>query len=930
MTHKRFFLSILVGLLFSVSAIAEKQVVRVGIHHDYPPYEFSSNNKIIGFNIDILQQLSDLFSLDIEYIQADKQGLYTMLDSGQVDFISFCFQSQLNKRQYSLSIPYNMVGFGIFTPYESQIKKPDDILVTRISLQNEQLNEAIINNKNFDGTTTLRVSQIECLQDIIEDNADAAIVATLSGKYIVEKNGFNSIKIPPINFRSIQYSFAFAKHNDSLLTQVNEGLTILKETGTYNRIYQKWFGDVRPVQRENAKTTATWPYYIFTLIIIGLLWLYINQRKHYVNLKEIKEKEILMRHHAEKYLYEYQSLLNHVIDSLPHIVFIKNAKNNFLIANEALAKLLGTTKENILNQDIGHFAETDAKILQLIEYKEYRELTNINTVQFIDATSQLKTFEVIKKTVERPLNTDKLLIVIAVDISKRAKYEQMLKEEKALLSSLINSLPDLIFYKNTQLEYIGGNGPFRKFNNFATDEDFVGKTDFDIYDKTLANQYLETDKEIIRTKELIQFMQWETTEDGKKCLYDTMKIPILDENGKLTGIVGISHDITKQAQTQQVIEKAKNKAEQSDKLKTLFLTNLSHEIRTPLNSIIGFSDLLTDPDLTDDQREEFTELISKSGVSLLTLVDDIIDLSKIEAEQITLNKSKFDINRMIIDLQDSININRDPVQKRAVNLEYYIPANEELPFHINNDEFRIRQILTNLIKSALKHTSKGEVKFGYRIENNKLTFFVKDTGLAVPIELQDSVFERYEKSSSFEQFSGSGLILSISKKLVTLIGGDIDFKTNEMEGSEFFFSLPIEANTQNYTEDIQTHSASYDWSNMEILIAEDEPNNCMFLQESLKGTGAKLIWATDGLEAVNHVKANPNINLVLMDIKMPNMDGYEATRQIKQFRSSLPIIAQTAYAMSDERNLSLLAGCDEYLTKPIRPKNLLKKINQFL
>lgn len=926
----RIFFIILFYFLLQISVHANKQTLKVGIQHNFPPYEFSSNEKIIGFNIDILHQLADLFSLDIEFVQSDITNLQTMLDSGKIDFISFCFQSQTNKSTYSLSIPYNMVAYGLFVPYESDIENPQDIMPTRISLQNEQLNQTFINNKNFAGNTILRKTQEECLQDVIDSNAEVAIIATLTGKYLVEKHGFKSIKIPPINFRSLQYSFAFAKNNDSLLVQFNEGLNILRETGTYNRIYQKWFGKVHPNQKEKTKAILIWPYYLLSLLIITLVIMFVVQRKRYLEIKDMKKTEILIRQHAEKSLFEHQKLIDSIIDQLPHVIFVKNSKNQFILANEALAKLLGTAKENILQQNLGVFAETDKTVQQLIDYNKDKDIATADTIQFIDATSQLKTFEVIKKTFITPINIEKSLVVIAIDISKREKYEKMLREEKALLSSLINSLPDLIFYKNKQLEYIGGNEAFCKFNNFASKDEFIGKTDFDIYNESIANQYLESDKYLLSTKQAIQFTRWEGKNAEDKKLYDTMKVPILDENGKLTGIVGISHDITKQARTQQQIENAKNKAEQSDKLKTTFLTNLSHEIRTPLNSIIGFSDLLTDPDLTDDQREEFTELISKSGASLLTLVDDIIDLSKIETNKVILNNSKFNLNRMIIDLHEAINDGRDMIQKKSVALEYFIPGNEELAFTIQNDEFRLRQVLSNLIKNGLKHTSKGEVKFGYRTEKSEIIFFVKDTGLGVPKDQQSSIFERYDKVDSFEQFGGSGLGLSISKKLVDLFGGTINFKTNEMEGSEFFFTIPIDLEMQNLNNDIQTASESYDWKNIEILIAENEQNNYLFLEETLKKTGANIIWVTDGVKAVETVKTNPNIQLVLMDIKMPKMDGYEATRQIKKLRKNLPVIAQTAYAMSDERDLSIQAGCDEYLTKPIRPKNLLKKINQLL
>ncbi|MFO7865150.1 MAG: transporter substrate-binding domain-containing protein [Salinivirgaceae bacterium] len=925
----RYFVISLIFVFTAVTAFTKDQVIKVGIQHNFPPYEFSSNNRIIGFNIDILHQLSDLFSYEFEFIQSDHESLKDMLRDGELDFISFCFQSQANKADFSLSIPYNMVPYGIFVPYDSPIETPQDILASTLSIENEQIYSMLLQNSNFSGTLNLNKSHTECLEEVLNQKSDAAIVASLTGKYLVEKHSYKQIQIPPINFRNLQYSCAFSKTGDSLLVQFNEGLNILRETGTYNRIYQKWFGEIHPNQVTEVQKVVFWPFYLMGVLIIVLFGLFIIQRKRYLALKDLKEKEIMIRHHAEKSLFEYRNVVNGIIDQLPHIIFLKDKNNKFILANKALAQLLGTTKELLL-QNNSETVQMNVNMEHLLDYNNNTDDLNNQKIQLIDATSQMRSFEVTRKKFVRPMSSDQVLMVVAIDISRREKYEQLLKNEKALLSSLINSIPDLIFYKNTDLEYLGGNEAFKKFNDFLSDQEFIGKVDHELFDKQTADQYLEADNEILKNRTVMQFNRWETASNGEKFLYDTQKVPIVDETNKLAGIVGISRDITKQATIKQQLEKAKYKAEQSDKLKTLFLTNLSHEIRTPLNSIIGFSDLLTDPDLTDDQREEFTELINKSGGSLLGLVDDIIDLSKIEARQVQINKSKFDLSRMIMDIYESVEETRDQIQKRSVRVEYYIPGSEEQPFYMVNDEFRIKQVMINLIKNALKYTTKGEVKFGFDIEDTHIRFFIKDTGLGIPQDQQSSIFERYDRVHSFESFGGSGLGLSISKKLVELLDGNIDFKTDELEGSEFFFTIPLDEESQKQQSEQSEAGREYQWENVTILVAEDEQNNYMFIQETLKKTGAEILWATNGQEAVKAVSSNPNINIVLMDIRMPNMNGYEATKEIKKLRKDLPIIAQTAYAMSDERDLSLQAGCDDYMTKPIRPKKLLKKINQLL
>ncbi len=911
-------------------AKAEKQKLNVGIRANYPPYEFTSNERIIGFNIDILNQLSDLFSYDLKFIKGEKEALHQMLDSGKIDFISFCFQSQENKVDYNLSIPYNMVSFGIYIPYQSSIQNPQDIMPYKVSLQNELLYEMMRTNQKFAGQLILRRSQNQCLRDVINGDADAAIISSLSGKYLIERNNYKMIKVPPINFKNLQYSFAFSKTNDSLLVQFNEGLNILRETGTYNRIYQKWFGEVHPKQISEKRKVIYWPYYVLALIIIVLIFLFINQRRKYLYLKHLKEKEIEIRHNAEKILYDYQRMVSGMVDTLPHLIIAQDEDKKVRLVNKAFLQLIGQPKDEILNKKIDKKALPDKNLSSILDHEGTEQSALNYQISLVDTNSRMRTFDITKRKIRKATNKEIISILVGIDISEREQKDEALREEKALLTSLINSIPDLIFYKNRTLKYVGANNAFKRFNNFESEQDFIGKTDFNIFDEKKAKKYNRTDQEILKSKEPVEMSNWETDDSGKKILYNTVKVPIIDKNGELSGIVGISRDITQQAEIQSQLKKAKTKAEESDKLKTIFLTNLSHEIRTPLNSIIGFSDLITDPDLTDDQREEFTELISKSGASLLTLVDDIIDLSKIEANQIQINKNRFDLNQMLIDLHETIENNRDAAHKHAVSLEYYIPGNEDEALYFNHDDFRIKQVLSNLIKNALKYTNKGEVKFGYRFTEDKIIFFVKDTGLGISEEDKENIFENYNNTNSIEQFGGSGLGLSISKKLVDILGGKIGFTTDELKGSEFFFSFPLnEYETSQATPATQL-AENYDWSDIQILVAEDEQNNFMFIREALKNTGAKIIWAEDGLKAVEEVKNNPKIDLVLMDIKMPNLDGYEATKQIKTIRNELPVIAQTAYAMSDEKDLSLQAGCDEYLTKPIRPKKLLKKINNFL
>ncbi len=380
--------------------------------------------------------------------------------------------------------------------------------------------------------------------------------------------------------------------------------------------------------------------------------------------------------------------------------------------------------------------------------------------------------------------------------------------------------------------------------------------------------------------------------------------------------------------------KAKEKAEESDRLKTAFLSNMSHEIRTPMNAIIGFSNLLSDTDITNDERKEFIELIDSNSNSLMNLIEDIIDISKIEAGQLIIKKTKTPVNKIFSELYNSFNQIKNEKDKTNIELRLNL-ANKEKDFTIITDPHRFKQILSNLLDNAVKFTEKGFIEFGYSINNQSyLQFYVKDTGIGIPNDKMNIIFDRFRQvdGSNTRKYGGTGLGLAISKNLVELLGGKMWLESQIDKGTTFYFTLPYNPAEKavEKTQIITKHKKKYIWNNKIILIAEDTVSNYQFLEAALRKTKANLLWAQDGKEAVDMCKANDKINLILMDIQMPVLNGYKAARQIRQFRKDLPIIAETAFAMSGDREKSLEAGCDDYIAKPIKIAELLEKIDKWL
>ncbi len=395
-------------------------------------------------------------------------------------------------------------------------------------------------------------------------------------------------------------------------------------------------------------------------------------------------------------------------------------------------------------------------------------------------------------------------------------------------------------------------------------------------------------------------------------------------------VYGIARDITDRKNAENELIKAKEKAEESDRLKTAFLHNISHEIRTPMNAIFGFSSLLQSQGFDKEKTSHFTEIICQNILQLESIINDIICVATIEAGQEKIRKKEINLNVLLQNVfkQYELKANsRKLIFKLHTNLD---DANSS----IITDDVKLIQIISNLLNNAIKFTNKGEIQFGYIPKNDFLEFFVKDTGIGIPIEKHKIIFERFRQADSTiaTNYGGTGLGLSISKSYIELLDGKIWVESEPTRGSTFYFTIPYQPANKSLSSQIH-NKPSQDYYNLiqkTILIAEDEDINFILLNEVLKKFDCKVIRAKNGLEAVNICKNNDLIELVLMDIKMPEMDGFEATKQIKLFKSSLPIIAQTAYAHPSDKEKVKEYGCDDYIPKPISEDLLIKLLIKYL
>lgn len=521
-------------------------------------------------------------------------------------------------------------------------------------------------------------------------------------------------------------------------------------------------------------------------------------------------------------------------------------------------------------------------------------------------------------------------IALAIE---RKKAQDELKTNEERQRGIIESSPD-------GLVVIDLKGNFMENNSSFTE--LVGETSID---KIKAKNFFEyiAKEDIIKVQNLLndtlstgfsKNIELRMVRKGGSEFFAEASIGLITNKvGQENSFVIVVKNISERKNYEYNLKLAKNKAEESDKLKTAFLSNMSHEIRTPMNAIIGFAELLSTTEDDEKQKLDFIAQINQGADTLMRLIEDIIDISKIEAGVIKINETEFNLKPVLIDIQQMFITSAQRQGKGQLEIEErnngYDPA-----LILRTDEFRLRQIFSNLLNNAIKFTESGKISFGIKEKTDSMIkFYVKDNGIGIKEENKELIFERFRQGheSKKQFYGGTGLGLSISKHLIEKMGGDISVVSELGKGSEFIFTIPYSDSVIN--EDNNSGNSAVvnnKWSGKTLIIAEDEDSNYKLLYEVLKRSGINVLRAKTGKEAIQLVSGNTQIDLILMDIQMPELDGYEATRKIKSFNPQIPIIAQTAYAMSGEKEISMQAGCDDYIAKPIRATDLMRILSKYL
>ncbi|MFH1296389.1 MAG: ATP-binding protein [Bacteroidota bacterium] len=558
---------------------------------------------------------------------------------------------------------------------------------------------------------------------------------------------------------------------------------------------------------------------------------------------------------------------------------------------------------------------------------------------------------------------------IGIDVTDRKKQEQIQKilyhisqagftteKFELFIAEIQKQLSAIIDTTNFYIALYDASADTLSFP-FMVDQ----KDRFTIYPaaKTMTKYMMESHKPILATKDDMLALQKSGHIDIHGTLSEIWLGVPLKSRGKVTGAIVvqsyedanaygkqemdilefISDQISISIERKKAAEEIKmalEKAQESDRLKSAFLATMSHELRTPLNAVIGFSQLM-DAETPPDEVVMMTHQINKSGEHLLSIIEDMFDIAMIEGGQVTVNEEEFYILPFMENIHRMLKIEQGKTNKEGIDIVFHgEPENRD--FLICTDKVKLSKTLMNLLKNALKYTPAGRIEYGYKPEisdgESLLQFFVKDTGIGIPEKSQGIIFDIFRQvdDSHTRQYGGTGIGLSIAKKLTDILGGKIRVESKEGEGSTFYFTVPYqEKETIPRAESITVPSLKeLSFPGKVILIAEDDESNFEYLRIVLEKLQAKTLWAKNGTEAIELSESHPEIDLVLMDIKMPGMSGYEAARQIKKTRPGLLVIAQTAYALYGDKEKSVAAGCDDHISKPMQKETLIKILEKHL
>ncbi|MEI6138383.1 MAG: PAS domain S-box protein [Mariniphaga sp.] len=800
--------------------------------------------------------------------------------------------SKDSEATYDLAVDYGFIGeiYYKLTNDSSFDRKPCNYLS-----QDKMGN--LLNAKKY---LQLAIDLLDKVNDLSEISSNALFLSK-----VYEKLG------DPVN--ALKYYKQYAANKDSVLSKDN--------SVRFANIEKKQEGELKDKQieiqkleigKKNAQIFLQIFLFIMALLLVLLLSYFHNKRRANRVLKESEEKY--------RFLFENnpQPMFIYDLDTLVFLEINKAAVDHYGYSKDEFLNM--TIKDIRTKEDLPVLLNHIEKIRVGHDYNQsdvWMHLKKNGDLIFVELTAQ--------PAISKGKNARHVLVN---DITDRKLAEEQLRlygeivEHMAEGIILTRSSDGIIVYNNKAATLMFG----------ALDGELTGKH-ISALNATTEKNPVEIADEIIETLNTSGIWEGEVKNIRIEGTIFWCYTQVTSFNHPKFGDVwvGILQDITEKKKMVEDLTNAKEKAEESDRLKTAFINNMSHEIRTPLNGILGFLQLMKEEDLTDKEWEEYFNIINKSGDRLMKTINDLVEISQIQSGQMKLKIAATNIGL----LTDQV---FQYFQCEAVlkGIDLNVNKLEDSEHIIDSDGEKIKSILSILVENAVKFTYTGSIEFGYKcIVNEAIEFYVKDTGIGIPYDKQQVIFERFMQVdvSNTRHFEGSGLGLSIAKAYVEMLQGSIRVESELEKGSVFFFTIPYNS-THVHDELISNEEVVYKNDDkqlrLKILVVDDDVSSGHLLSVMVKKYGTEITNVATGKEAVSICRNRSDIDLILMDIKMPDMDGYEATRLIRQFNTNVVIIAQTAYALSGESEKALEAGCNDYISKPIGKSELTRLINKYL
>ncbi len=684
----------------------------------------------------------------------------------------------------------------------------------------------------------------------------------------------------------------------------------------------------RMAENENSYTNSIYTAFgggVFSLLLVLAILSQLNQD---INLRKKAEADINVSEEKYRNLIENAGSVMYTADTTGIVTFANNRVAE--LTEYSVKELTGKSytilldpswKEKVIPFYVDQFMQK-----KLATHLEFRIVTKSGKQKWVEQSAQLlldengiSGFQCMVKDITEKKEVEKEL----------SKSEAARKENEYRLNAIVDNSTALIYIKDLEGRYIMANKRFKTFFGL-TDELVIGETDYDFNPKELADYFNETDKQVINSLRPIETEEVIDTPWGVRNLL-LLKFPLLTPDGDLLGVSGIATDVTDKTEMQKQTVAALQKAESAQQIQEQFLANMSHEIRTPMNGIQGMTKLLLETQLSEEQKR-FTNLISRSLNNLVVIVNNVLDFSNLQAGKLVLDNIAFDV----VDLLEELKKYFEPALVNK-QLDFHLVIDQDVPKLVKGDAFRLKQILTNLIGNAIKFTNSGSISLQVSIQKQNeqqvdVRFVLSDTGIGIPADKLETIFESFAQAGKkiSSGYGGAGLGLSISKGLITLQGGHISVKSEPGMGSVFTFNIPL-----NLAKKQEAAASENDYetllSGKRILVAEDNAVNQRLIEFVLKKVHIEVDFANNGKEAIVLCEKNPVYDLIIMDLQMPEMDGYETTIYLREnLKLRIPIIAMTATALKEDQDRSAEVGMNDFMLKPFDFNDLYARLIRLL